>query len=115
VRLVVVPAILFVVVSAAVFGFAKWHPAKQEAAATDVGALPGDPVRGQRLFEERCESCHGEGGQGGGVGPTLVGSTMSISEARTRIVNGGGVMPANLVTGQNLEDVLAYVRFVFAS
>jgi mono/diheme cytochrome c family protein len=115
VRLIVIPAILFVVVSAAVFGFAKWHPAKRGNEASTVITGPRDATRGETLFAEKCQTCHGPGGQGGGVGPTLAGSDLTISEARTKILEGGGVMPAELVTGQDLEDVLAYLQLVFAS
>lgn len=115
VRLLVVPAILFVGVSAAVFAFAQWHPAKGGSQSSTVITGPRDATRGETLFAERCESCHGPGGQGGGVGPRLTGSDLTISEARTQILEGGGVMPAGLVQGQELEDVLAYLQLVFGS
>lgn len=115
VRLLVVPAILFLVVSGAVFAFAQWHPAKGGRESSTVITGPRDATRGEALFAERCQSCHGPGGQGGDVGPALAGSDLTISEARTRILNGGGVMPPALVQGQDLEDVLAYLQLVFAS
>jgi mono/diheme cytochrome c family protein len=115
VRLLVVPGILFLCVSAAVFVFAQWHPAKGGSESSTVITGPRDATRGETLFADRCESCHGPGGQGGGVGPRLTGSDLTISEARTRILEGGGVMPAGLVQGQELEDVLAYLQLVFAS
>jgi hypothetical protein len=34
---------------------------------------------------------------------------VSLEEARSTIENGRGVMPAGLVEGQDLEDVLAYL------
>ena len=114
-RLLVVPAILFVVVSGAVFGFAKWHPAKPEAAPAPAATGPKDPVRGEELFAENCATCHGEGGQGGGVGPALPGSELTIAQARAIITSGRGIMPGGLVEGQDLEDVLAYLQIVFAS
>jgi mono/diheme cytochrome c family protein len=114
VRLVVVPAILFVVVSAAVFGFAKWHPAKPEAVPAPAASGPKDPVRGEELFAENCATCHGEGGQGGGVGPALPGSELTIAQAQSIITSGRGIMPGGLVEGQDLEDVLAYLQIVFA-
>jgi len=115
VRLIVVPALLFVVVSAAVFGLAKWHPAKRGDGASTVVTGPGDLERGRGLFAEKCAVCHGERGEGGGVGPRLVGSDLSLGQARATIENGSGVMPADLVAGQELEDVLVYLEFVFTT
>jgi mono/diheme cytochrome c family protein len=113
IRLLLIPAILFMVVSAAVYGLAQTHPAKDEAASTPTGApVAADPDNGERLFAENCASCHGEGGTGGGVGPRLAGSGISQDDARARIQTGSGVMPADLVEGQDLEDVLAYLKTI---
>src|SRR5687767_13023052 len=106
VRLFLVPAILFTVVSAAVFASAQWHPAKRGSGTQTSIALLGDPVAGEQLFAEHCVVCHGAEGQGSGVGPALAGNEVSIEEARSTIENGSGVMPAELVAGQDLEDVL---------
>jgi mono/diheme cytochrome c family protein len=112
-RLVVLPAILFLVVSGTVFVLARLHPAKDDSgASTPAPASEGDAARGEQLFAENCASCHGEGGTGGGVGPTLTGSGISLDEARTTVENGSGVMPADLVEGQELEDVLAYLETI---
>jgi mono/diheme cytochrome c family protein len=73
VRLLVVPAILFAVVSAGVFALAKWHPAKRESAAPAAESVLADPLRGEQLFADKCATCHGEEGSGGGVGPRLAG------------------------------------------
>jgi mono/diheme cytochrome c family protein len=110
-RLVVVPPILFVLVSGTVFVLAQTHPAKDEG-ATAAPAAEGDAARGEQLFAENCASCHGEGGTGGGVGPALAGSGVSLEEARGTIEAGSGVMPADLVKGQELEDVLAYLETI---
>jgi cytochrome c551 len=115
VRLLLVPAILFVVVAAVVFGLAQWHPAKPETAPAPAAAGPANVKRGEVLFAEKCATCHGERGEGGGIGPQLIGSDMTLGQARSQIVNGGGAMPAGLVEGQDLEDVLAYLQLVFAS
>jgi mono/diheme cytochrome c family protein len=111
-RLVVVPAILFVLVSGAVFVLAQAHPAKDEGAAAPATPAEGDATRGEQLFAESCESCHGDSGTGGGVGPRLAGSGVSLDVARATIENGSGVMPAGLVEGQELEDVLAYLETI---
>lgn len=112
VRLVVVPAVLFAVVSVTVFALAQWHPAKDDGATAPAPAGQGDAARGEQLFAENCASCHGEGGTGGGVGPTLAGNPVSLDDARATIENGSGVMPADLVSGQDLEDVLAYLETI---
>jgi mono/diheme cytochrome c family protein len=114
VRLIVLPAILFVLVSGTVFVLAELHPAKDEAVSSAPPPASGDAEHGQELFADNCASCHGEGGQGGGVGPKLAGNPISIADARTRIENGGGVMPANLVSGQDLADVLAYLETILS-
>jgi mono/diheme cytochrome c family protein len=112
-RLVVLPAVLFLVVSGTVFVLAQLHPAKDDGGpAAAAPAAEGDAARGAQLFAENCASCHGEGGTGGGVGPTLAGSGISLDEARATIENGSGVMPADLVEGQGLEDVLAYLETI---
>ena len=47
--------------------------------------------------------------------PTLAGNDVSITDARSTIENGSGVMPAGLVRGQELEDVLGYLRTILGS
>lgn len=106
-RLIVLPAILFVVVSGTVLTLALLHLAKPEAKAGTVSATAGPAKRGQALFESKCATCHETG-----VGPDLDGASISIQAARTQIVNGGGGMPADLVQGQELRDVLAYLETI---
>lgn len=114
VRLIVVPAILFAVVSGTVFVLAELHLAKEETSSSAPPPASGDAAHGEELFADNCASCHGEGGQGGGVGPTLAGNPISIADARSRIESGGGVMPPNLVSGQDLADVLAYLETILS-
>lgn len=112
-RLVVVPAVLLVVVSGTVFVLAQLHPARDDGgAAASTPATLGDAAQGEQLFAANCASCHGEGGTGGGVGPTLAGSGILLDDARATIEDGSGVMPADLVEGQELEDVLAYLATI---
>jgi mono/diheme cytochrome c family protein len=116
-RLVLVPAILFAAVSLTVYVLAELHPAK-DAAPQAQGQTPSgtaDAARGETLFADNCVSCHGAGGVGGGVGPTLAGSGVSVEDARATIESGSGVMPPGLVSGQDLEDVLAYLEDVLGS
>jgi mono/diheme cytochrome c family protein len=108
-RHVVVPLLLFAYVSAMVFTLAKLHPFTPDTPATATSSAPlGDATRGKAAFDESCASCHGVNGAGG-IGPRLAGQGLDLAAARTQIVNGGGTMPGNLVEGQALEDVLAYL------
>lgn len=106
-RLLALPAILFVAVSGTVLTLALLHPAKPEAKSGTVSRATTPAARGQALFEEKCATCHETG-----VGPDLNGASVSIEDARTQIQNGGGGMPSDLVQGQELEDVLAYLRTI---
>src|SRR5918911_1149613 len=83
VRLLVIPAVLFVAV--------------------------GDAYQGETVFQQTCAGCHGAGGKGGGIGPRLAGAAIPLAVAKAQIDNGGGAMPPRLVTGQKERDVLAYL------
>jgi cytochrome c oxidase cbb3-type subunit 3 len=74
----------------------------------------GDAAAGARLFADRCASCHGQAGAGGGVGPKLSGAGLPEPFVRTRIAQGQGVMPAGLVKGAEAENVVAYLRSIGA-
>jgi len=112
-RLIVVPEMLFVVVSATVFTLAKLHLAKPATSAGGATKL-GDSYRGETVFSTTCAGCHGQAGNGGGVGPKLAGADITLAAAKAQIDNGGGVMPAKLVTGGREEDVLAYLSAILA-
>ena len=113
--MLVIPAVLFALVAGSVYVLAELHPAKEEAASAPPGGpVAGDAERGQSLFARNCASCHGAEGAGGGIGPRLAASGISTDDARTTIQSGSGVMPADLVEGEDLEDVLAYLETIFA-
>jgi cytochrome c551 len=111
VRLVLVPLALFAGVSGTVFGLAKLHPAKPEARAASGPVALGDVSRGASVFEDNCAGCHGAGGSGGSA-PKLEGNPISLAAAKAQIDNGGGTMPAQLVSGQQEEDVLAFLHTI---
>ncbi len=46
------------------------------------------------------------------MGPTLAGSGVAREDAQATIENGSGIMPADLVSGQELSDVLAYLETI---
>lgn len=110
-RLAVIPALLLLSVSGLTFGLAQLAPAKPDASAA-ASVERGDPVRGEALYAEHCAGCHGEAGRNATVGPDLAGNPMSLQDAQAQIETGGGVMPANLVEGAELEDVLAYLETI---
>ena len=108
-RHVVVPILLFAYVSAMVFTLAKLHPFSPATPAAPAGAVRlGDAARGRVAFQNACAGCHGADAAGG-IGPALAGQGLEPEAVRAQIVNGGGTMPANLVEGPALDDVLAYV------
>lgn len=109
-RLVLVPVVLFAYVSATVFALAKAHPlSPARPAASGAAVVLGDAYRGETVFQEACAGCHGVGGTGGGVGPPLAGRNLDLAAVKGQIETGSGTMPGNLVTGDTLADVLAYV------
>jgi mono/diheme cytochrome c family protein len=111
-RIVALPLVLFVLVSAGVFTLAKLHPARPSVASGPVKV--GDFYRGQVVFNQTCAACHGQDGAGGKIGPKLAGAQISLAAAQTQIDQGGGVMPAHLVQGAQEADVLAYLATIFA-
>jgi cytochrome c551 len=114
VRLIVIPLSLFVCVSAAVFALSRLALAEPSAPKTSGEVTLGDVYRGQVVYSQACAGCHGATGEGG-VGPKLDGNPISLPAAKARIENGGGTMPARLVDGQKLDDVLAYLATIIAA
>ncbi len=97
--------------------------------ASGCGTSSADPERGRTLFIQKCGACHAmaQAGTAEGVGPNLdhafaaaraAGQTDDTVEGvveaqvgypRPMTNNPSASMPADLVTGQDLEDVAAYV------
>jgi mono/diheme cytochrome c family protein len=111
-RLVLVPAVLFLAVSASTFALAKLHLAKPAAPASASVTL-GDAYRGETVYATSCASCHGAAAEGG-VGPALDGAPISLAAVKAQIDTGSGAMPGGLVTGRQEEDVLAYLATLLA-
>ncbi len=98
-------------------------------AASGCGTSSADPERGRELFLQKCSGCHGmaEAGSTANIGPNLdhafaaareSGQTASTIEGvveaqveypRPTNDNPAVSMPADLVQGQDLDDVAAYV------
>jgi mono/diheme cytochrome c family protein len=109
------PLALLAIVAVAVFALAEAHvlkPSTPKAAGSSVKL--GDVYRGETVFQQECAGCHGNGGQGGGVGPKLAGAALTPAAVKAQIDRGGGVMPAGLVSGGDEADVLAYVASIAA-
>lgn len=97
--------------------------------ASGCGTTDADPERGRTLFIQKCGECHAmaEAGTTGELGPSMdhafaaaraVGNdsdtiegvvTAQVEYPRESNGNPRVSMPANLVSGQDLEDVAAYV------
>jgi mono/diheme cytochrome c family protein len=116
------PVILFLWVWAGALILAMAQPFEREAAAPPpppppaaggetVPAATGDAARGEALYQDNCSSCHGSSGEGG-IGPALAGSGLAGAQVRAMIDSGGGTMPAGLVSGQDEDDVVAYVESI---
>ena len=101
------PFALLLVVAAATFGLAQWHPFSPTAPAAD-DTPAGDTPRGATVFASSCSGCHGEGASGG-AGPALAGSGLTAEEVVSVVASGRGAMPPGIVTGQDAADVAAYV------
>jgi mono/diheme cytochrome c family protein len=115
IRLVVLPALLFLVFAGTAFALAKWHPASPSAASATgtVSAAAGNATAGAAAFQQSCAGCHGAGGSGG-AGPKLAGAAITLAAAKAQIDNGGGIMPAGLVKGSTEDDVIAYLATILA-
>jgi mono/diheme cytochrome c family protein len=101
-----VPFTLLLVVAAATFALAMWHPFSPSAPA--AAAPPGDAGRGAAVYAATCAGCHGPDASGE-VGPALRGSGLTAEDVEAVVATGRGTMPAGLVSGQDLADVAAYI------
>lgn len=85
-------------------------PATTEETTTEAPPeSEGDAAAGETVFAASCTACHTNGGQEAGVGPKLAGAGLTADGIKTQVENGGGAMPGNLVSGDDLDDVVAYV------
>jgi mono/diheme cytochrome c family protein len=72
------------------------------------------PPAAKAKFASTCGGCHtlADAGTHGNVGPNLDDLKPSDAIVAKQIANGGQVMPAGLLKGQDLKDVAAYVSAV---
>jgi mono/diheme cytochrome c family protein len=90
------------------------EPPARTAAAEAPAAPAPPPGPGRELFAASCGSCHtlSEAGTTGTTGPNLDDLQPGEEQVTAAIQNGGtgsGLMPANLLQGQEAADVAAYV------
>ena len=83
------------------------------AGTDDDGAQP-DIASGKEIFQAKCGLCHelADAGTPGTLGPNLDQLRPSAARTLRQIDTGGGAMPADLVEGQDAQDVAAYVAEV---
>lgn len=74
------------------------------------GGAGGDVAAGKTVFTANCTGCHmADGTADGGVGPKLQGLGLDATTIKNQVINGGGPMPGGLVSGTDLDNVVAYV------
>jgi len=78
-------------------------------------ATPSDPVlaQGQQIYNSKCASCHGKGGNGG-MGPKLAGVVASkypnIADQEAVIADGKGGMP-KFSEDLSADEITAVARY----
>ena len=97
---------------------------KAPTAAVDT-SLPGDPVKGEAVYEKTCLACHGADGKGNGgiTGADFIADKSRLAkdnqELLTSIREGKkgktSVMPPqkDVLSDQEIKDSLAYIRATF--
>ena len=81
----------------------------------DVIADSSAKARGAELFATTgCAHCHGAGGGGGEIGPSLINlrKRMTAAAIAKQIHDGGQAMPAfgDQLTAAQIDDLVAYLR-----
>ncbi len=82
------------------------------AGGAAAGGASGDVAAGKTAFEANCQGCHPAGGTQAGVGPQLSASKKDAAQVKMQIMNGKGAMPGGLVSGADLDNVVAYVMSI---
>ncbi|WP_163970538.1 cytochrome c551 [Oceanobacillus halotolerans] len=79
-------------------------------AADDGGGDTAESAAGEEIYESNCASCHG-GDLSGGAGPDLtsVGADYSAEEIADIVENGTGSMPAQNVSGDDLDALSSWL------
>ncbi len=86
-------------------------PATEAPASTAAAPVAaGTAAAGKVVFANTCAGCHAGLGTRAGFGPQLSGQNLTKAFITTTLENGRGQMPAGLVSGQEMADVVAYVE-----
>jgi mono/diheme cytochrome c family protein len=83
-----------------------------DAGGADAGGAAGDVAAGKTAFEANCQGCHPAGGTQAGAGPQLTTSMLDAAATKNQIINGKGAMPGGLVSGADLDNVVAYLESI---
>ncbi len=67
-----------------------------------------DEARAEAAYKKSCASCHGGNLQGGGAYPYPI-TGLTKEEMYVAIVEGVGLMPARLVTGEEAENLAVWL------
>jgi mono/diheme cytochrome c family protein len=93
--------------------FLIWLAASVLAAAVTNAAAQDQAANGERVYEEHCQSCHGEKLRNAGAIPDLreLGES-DRAKFDKMVLEGRGQMPAwqGVVSAQELDQLWAYVR-----
>ncbi|MED3549791.1 cytochrome c551 [Cytobacillus praedii] len=83
---------------------------EKDTGTTGGETTTADAGDAEKLFNQKCSSCHG-GNLEGGVGPALdkAGSTHSKEDIESIIANGQGAMPAGLLSGDEATQVAEWL------
>ncbi len=97
----------------------------QDEPRTEGARVLGNAAAGRRVYREACNKCHGQDGRGSGglTGGNFVDEKSRLAKSDTElieIIKEGkkgkiGTMPAHedLLTDQQIRDVLAYIRATY--
>jgi ubiquinol-cytochrome c reductase cytochrome b subunit len=114
---IVLAGIAIIAVGSHLGDVAPWSPrfGAQPLDAQVVASADPHVVHGAALFNERgCEFCHMIAGQGGERGPNLthVAHRLDHAQIESRILGGGAIMPAYVMTlpRGELDDLVAFLE-----
>lgn len=80
------------------------------SSGNDNGGDKKNTASAEEVYKQNCASCHGNNLEGG-TGPALkqIGKEHNKAEILKQIKNGGGGMPAGLVSGDEAESVAQWL------